>query len=1194
MLRLEKLHIAGFKSFGDSAEVVFPDGITAVVGPNGCGKSNIGDAINWVLGEQSAKMLRGSSMQDVIFNGTDARKPVGLAEVSLHLVGTTGVEGDDPKRIVVTRRLYRDGESEYLMNGHKTRLRDIQDLLREERVGAQTYATIEQGRIEAILNAKPKDRRLIIEEAAGIAGFKHKRRLAELKLDATHANLLRVNDILLEVTRQINSLKRQAAKARRYSRLRDELRQKESVRFALRARALDEDLKRLREREGQAREDEAAASARLAAIEASLVEERLALEEAERRARAAGEALHLLDIEIDRKESRARACRERIVVSEEADHRLAGELEAMHARRAELDTERSHLEAAAGRADEELRTAQERLDALQREATDAERAVIERRAEVETLRRRLFEATGQLSDQRNRRRSIEEALDRARQHAMRLAAERTAAVGELASRGSEAELLGRQAEEHHRSVEDLQQALASSETALRDVRATLREDSETLATALQHEKSHGARLRTLEDVATRFAGVSDGVRMVLTRGAEAGVRTLGVVADFVEAVPEFEAAAEAYLQGLLPAVVVGDDGDAERAARLVRDCGAGRTLLLSSIQPAGSLAVGVPANGHAPLPDHLLGDPRIVGRLKDRITIKSGDGFVRERIGDAVLVDSLEAALDLHRRHPQADYLTPTGEVVYASGLVAAGGAAGAQEGLLAHNRKIQEERHALVEASALAATLQERVDACRAEEHRLDVEVATRRAELEVAQRLRSDLDLKVQRTEDDRARASRRVQVLSEEIENLEADARRMESDLGAAHEAVAVAETAFADLEGTLAAGVESLDRLLEALRAAGENAAAVRADVGARRQRQSDARREIERLSGAIGDVEARIAQAAAEREGTHRRRDEAQETLRTTEIELGLDVERRQTDARTLAALEAENDAARAALQEKDGAVREARADLDACRDAARDAELARARSESDRGHLDDLCVQELGVVASEAAGLAGEAMAELETLEPGALEAAIADLKEKIDQIGPVNLMAIDEFQGLEERFTFLTSQKKDLEESIESLKESIRRINRQSREKFLEVFEAVRASYQEIFRVLFNGGRADLILEESEDVLEAGIEMIAQPPGKKLGSVMLMSGGEKSMSALALLFAIFRIQPSPFCLLDEVDAALDELNVTRFTRMLKEYATHTQFILITHNKRSMEAANLLYGVTMEEPGVSRLVSMRV
>ena len=1194
MLRLEKLHITGFKSFGDSAEVVFPDGITAVVGPNGCGKSNIGDAINWVLGEQSARSLRGSSMQDVIFNGTEGRKPVGMAEVSLHLVGTTGIEGEDAKRIVVTRRLYRDGESEYLMNGQRTRLRDIQDLLREERVGAQTYATIEQGRIEAILNAKPKDRRLIIEEAAGIAGFKHKRRLAELKLDATHANLLRVNDILLEVTRQINSLKRQAAKARRYSRLRDELRQNEAVRFTLRARALDAELLGLREREGRAREEEAAAAARLGATEAALVDGRLALEDAERRARTAGEALHLLDIEIDRKESRARACRERIVVSEETERRLGGELEAMHQRRAELDAERNALEAAAGLADEELRAEEERLDALQREATEAERAVIDRRSAVETLRRRLFEASNALSDQRNRRRSIAEAVDRTRQQAARLAAERAAATSELDSRGSEAEVLGRQAEAHHRGVEELQQALASSETALRDLRAALRRDDEELATARQQEKSHAARLHTLEDVATRFAGVSDGVRTVLTRAREAGVRTLGVVADFVEAVPEFETAAEAYLQGLLPAVVVGDDGDAERAARLVRESGAGRTLLLSSIQPAGALAVGVPANGHAPLPDHLLGDPRILGRLKDRITIRSGDGFVRERIGDAVLVDSLEAALDLHRRHPLADYLTPTGEVVYASGLVAAGGLAGASQGLLAHNRKTQDERHALDAAASRAASLQQRVDATRGEEHRLDVEVASRRVDLETAQRARADLDLRVQRTEDDRVRAMRRVQVLAEELGNLDGDASRMEHELVTADGLVAAAETGFAELETALGADVATLDRLLEALRAAGENAAGARADVGARRQRQADARREIERLAGAIGDVESRIGQAAAERDSARGRSLESQETLRTTEAELGVDVERRQENARLLAAMESDNEASRTVLQERESSVRQARLDLDGRRDAARDAELARARSESDRGHLDDLCTQELGVAAAEAAALAGEALAALEALEPGALEAGIVELKAKIEQIGPVNLMAIEEFQGLEERFTFLSGQKKDLEDSIESLKESIRRINRQSREKFLEVFEAVRSSYQEIFRVLFNGGRADLVLEESEDVLEAGIEMIAQPPGKKLGSVMLMSGGEKSMSALALLFAIFRIQPSPFCLLDEVDAALDELNVTRFTRMLKEYAQHTQFILITHNKRSMEAANLLYGVTMEEPGVSRLVSMRV
>jgi len=340
MLKIEKMQISGFKSFSESTEVVFPEGITAVVGPNGCGKSNIGDAINWVLGEQSAKMLRGSSMQDVIFNGSEARKPQGMAEVSLHLAGRANGNGAEPKQISITRRLFRDGESDYLLNGAKSRLRDIQDLLREERVGAQTYATIEQGRIDQILNAKPKDRRLIIEEAAGIAGFKHKRRLAELKLEATHANLLRVNDIVIEVARQIGSLKRQAAKARRYGRLRDELRAKESVRFGVKARRLDSELARATAAELEARSIEAASSATLSTLEAAIAAERTSLDDATRGARAESDALHQLVNEIDRGEARAASCRERIEEAQAADVRLAEDIASLTAKREQHEDDR--------------------------------------------------------------------------------------------------------------------------------------------------------------------------------------------------------------------------------------------------------------------------------------------------------------------------------------------------------------------------------------------------------------------------------------------------------------------------------------------------------------------------------------------------------------------------------------------------------------------------------------------------------------------------------------------------------------------------------------------------------------------------------------------------------------------------------------------------------------------------------------
>jgi chromosome segregation protein len=1193
MLKIEKMQISGFKSFSDTTEVLFPEGITAVVGPNGCGKSNIGDAINWVLGEQSAKMLRGSSMQDVIFNGSEARKAQGMAEVSLHLAGRgNGTNGDAKTHIAITRRLFRSGESDYLLNGAKSRLRDIQDLLREERVGAQTYATIEQGRIDQILNAKPKDRRLIIEEAAGIAGFKHKRRLAELKLEATHANLLRVNDIVVEVGRQINALKRQAAKARRYSRLRDELRAKESVRFGVKARRLDAQLDLARHAEGIARDEEAAAASRLAMLDAEVVALRTSLDEAERSARADADALHQLDLEVDRNRARTVSCRERIAEADDTARRVAAEQGELTLRRdATSDEARAHADALAVE-EAALAGATERLEAARMAVAAGQVARDSRRARVEALRHALFASMNDLAALRNRKQSLTEQAARLAAQRERLTREREAAVAQHLQTQVDAAVHGEQSQSAKRSIEEIRAAVMQGEAELAALRLRHAEANANWTASRARETASASALRTLEDVATRFAGESDGVRLLLTSGAGAGIRTGGVVADFVEASREVEGAAEAYLQGLLPAVVVEDDGDASRAAGLIRAQSAGRTIVLCKTQPSGALAIGVASNGHAPIPEAMRDDPRVLGRLKDNLKLRSGDGFVSSRIGDAVLVDSFDSALALHRDYPHIDYIAPTGEVVYASGVIAAGGRTSGDRGLLAHHRKTNEARASLSESAAESAANQARLDELQAALAGVEAGLSGARRALESEGQRGAELELLARRTDDDRARAERHLEVLSREVEAIGLDAARLAEDDTAQTAAVTLAEEQHAGVEREPHDEVERLDADDALLRASLDEEAEARADAASRTEKVEAARREALRFHEALGEIEARLDASRREGDAAGERGRQAAELLAATELTLARQLDDRRLRIQEAAVREERLAELRTQAAEAETSLKAVRGELETIRERGRDAELARTRIEADRGFLDELCRQELGVSAAEAAAAAGDDA--LAAADEAILEAEIAEIKSKVDAIGPVNLMAIEEFQALEERHRTLSAQQKDLEDSISSLRESVKRINRNSRERFLQAFETIRTHYVEIFKVLFGGGRADLVLEEGEDVLECGIEMIIQPPGKKLGHVSLMSGGEKSMAALALLFAIFRFRPSPFCLLDEVDAALDDLNVGRFTRMLAEYAHNTQFILITHNKRSMESAHLLYGVTMEEPGISKLVSLRL
>jgi chromosome segregation protein len=1195
MLRLEKLEVCGFKSFGDRAEIQFPAGVTGIVGPNGCGKSNIGDAINWVLGEQSAKMLRGQNMADVIFGGSEARKPLGMAEVTLVFGGAEGIPQADQGRVVVCRRLFRTGESEYRLNGVRTRLKDIQDLLRQSRIGARTYATIEQGKIEQVLNAKPKDRRALIEDAAGISGYKHKRRLAELRLEATHANLLRVNDIVTEVQRQINSLKRQAAKARRYRRLRDELRNKELIHFTRKARHMDRELVRLRGEEGASRDAESEAAARLARLEASLTEQREVLEKANNTLRETSGNLHRLDIEIDRQEGQIRTCRERI---DEANTRAEGQ----QAEERSLATRLEDLVAGARTQHETLsacRSDTERISGeVQREQgqlAQAETAHATLREEIEQLRAGQFAAMSRSSEMRNRTRSVEEALERARQRRERLESERVSAQDDLSRIESTSRLLEQEAAERGQALDRRRAELERDERALREMRELETARLETLAGAQAREESARSRLATLEDVNTRFAGVSDGVKTLLAAGAEAGIRTSGVVADYVEASREIEGTAEGYLHALLPTVILDSDEDAQRAAELLRRHGAGRTSLISKAQPAGALAVGTSANGRGNLPPEILDDRRVLGRLRDKLNLKtSANGVIAERIGDAVLVDSLAAALDLHRQHAAADYLTPTGEIVYASGVIAAGGAAPADAGLLAHRRSTEHTRGEVADAAAASATLQSEVERLRADVAGLEGRTREGRVALEAAEKEAVELQLRVQRFNDESERSGLRSQVLEDELAGLQTEATELEAELQRVRAEAEAAQQTQQQLETELSGKTQQSERDLEALRNRMGRMTDLRAAEAASRERLESAEGEGRRFDDARNELEERLERVRGDAASAMALVEATGELIARTETELLQHLEQRKLHGSSIGELERKIAGLQEQLAREEGELGATRAAVEALREKTREFELARARAEADREHLDDLCLQELGVAASEARGPEGQEPAGDEEIDVEALDAEIDELKQRIDRLGPVNLTAIDEFSELEERHAFLAAQYDDLQKSIESLRETIRRINRESRQRFTEAFENIRKSYQEVFKLLFKGGRADLRLEEGEDVLECGIEILAQPPGKRLAGVHLMSGGEKALSAIALLFAIFRYQPSPFCLLDEVDAALDDSNVGRFTRMVSEYAKNTQFVIITHNKLSMEAADLLYGVTMEEPGVSTLVSLQL
>ncbi|PYQ13993.1 MAG: chromosome segregation protein SMC [Acidobacteria bacterium] len=1179
MFTLDRMEIHGFKSFFSRTAFEFRPGIIAVVGPNGCGKSNIGDAISWVLGDQSPRSLRADRMSDVIFNGSESRRPLGMAEVTLKFMRTNG--GPAPaEEFVVTRRLYRDGNSEYCLNGARCRLKDIQEMLLRSQVGSRLYSVIEQGKVDLILTARPKDRRGLFEEAAGILGYKAKRRVALGKLEATQANLLRIHDILTEVAKQAASLRRQVAKARRYRRLQETIRSRRGVLLRSRLTELERDA----EEAGAARRVLADQEAELAAAagrsDAEVERLRFRCEEGEAEIRRRRDRLNDLARAVDRDRMQLERSKEQKEESLRAILRWGGEATEISGRVAEREADLSRRAAQLEEASRGLQGLEQALLQKEEDQRNRSEAVEEAERAGESSRAALLATLDRLAEARGRRERIEQDLQR-------LMARREELRKEFDAAGQERE--GKQVEQEEMAVlvsartselegagrdrEVAERALAAEQAALEQLAA----DREGLAgTVAQMEE----RLRALEEAES--GGEGEAVANILALALEGRLSARGRAADALEVEPPWLPSVEAALKDLLGAVVVEDASDILAGVRHLRESARGRCAFLL----AGEPGAGLPSP-----PQALLSDSRCLGPLEGKVNPRGKLGAaIEEALHRTLLVEDLADALELHARFPEWSFVTVKGDLVYPLGLVEGG--AGGSEG-----RGVLSRRHRQGDLTRKLSETRERRARLEAERERLEASrqstgerLAALEERLRGKDRDRVEACLRLAQIEAEVRRAQRTCEVAGEERERLEAEARSLESEKTELSPILTAAEEGRKELEERIAAAAGCVASRRETMTAGAESLGAFRSEVTAEREK---IRRE--------GETLASWTQAAMEeRERLKRARSEASsasdlvQALEASLASLADSLQRAEEERSELAArveameMEAatgKNDLSVAQQQE-----RAARAALEGMRGRSSEAEVELARLEVELKHLELAAREEMGVSLDELRKLP---LPEAE-FSPAQIEGEIAELKGRLEHLGPVNLAALEQYEEMEQRHLFLAKQKKDLEDSIASLNETIRKINRTSREKFLEAFERIQEGFNRSFITLFGGGRAELRLLEDEDVLECGIEIIASPPGKRLQNISLLSGGEKAMTAVALLFALFRYRPSPFCVLDEVDAPLDEANVGRFTRMLRELTPETQFILITHNRRSMEAADLLYGITMEEPGVSKVVSMRL
>ena len=1285
MLKLKRLQILGFKSFCDRTELKFHgDGIAAIIGPNGCGKSNIADAISWVLGEQSAKTLRGSRMEDVIFAGTRDRKPTGMAEVSLTLIdpevydgadvtAPTEVEikdempvenspetdwdesdiraraaeeterlteearpgrgeeiegeqsasgevdgapsGDAPSiesqtapghlvvlkirrrkfqqqaragEIAVTRRLFRSGESEYLLNGKLCRLRDIQELFMGTGLGPESYALIEQGRIGQILSSRPTDRRAIIEEAAGITKFKTKKRLAEARLEDAKQNLARVNDIFDEVTRQMNSLKRQASKAERYVKLREEMRAKLRLVLASKFAQLEQEGAGLDAQINSLAEKMCQQSGIIQQHEAEHVERTQRGYAIETELRENRERLSEIKLEHDRAVAQRRHNQERC--GELVERALSSQAELTQARQRvtalelELESNRLVLSSAA----EDLAAAQQRLMLSQREAAYAADALADLEHQHEQSRAAILDTVAAVSNLRNQLTQAEERLAAVDREAQRLHAEMLTANSQVEAFGGQRGQLALEFETVSQRVAGLTDEIAQTRRDL-DYKRRAESESKNRLDGLRAEYATAfGKKGSLEAVIAEHGYSTESVRRLFQSGAmNGGLAPVGVLADFLEVEPRFEGVVEDFLRDELNYVVVKSWDAADEGLRLLRAGVDGRaTFLVHPEDSQAKFSFQVDEAARAATPNES------VLPLKHAVRVLNGFGRALEvilpKLRDGYIVPNPGFARALALENPDAFFLSQSGECFH--NVTVTGGKQRA-EGPLSMKRELRDVMRLLAELEAALRNEEGRVLTLGREIKDLTslldrLEGSKRQGETQV---LTSGHML--QQLEAEMSRVCGRLETCQGELQRLTAERSEQESLRNARQAEMVVLQERQAELE-TLAATVQDeLAHLRQRRDAAAQSASQHLAGAATLEERHRAAAAGLDRMESQAAEMHRRTGLLRSQIDAAFTEILEREHGSQQIAGQLvDLEAERNASEVRD-GLLQFESDQVRSRLAEIEEALRGARQLLDQARDRRAELSAAAAKLRSDVQYMAETCLNELSIPREQLMADAAILIAHGEEL---AVEDQIyREMRTRLDAMGPVNMMALEEYKETAERHAFLETQRKDLLDAIENTLATIKEIDVFSRQKFEEAFHKINENFQLTFRKLFGGGNGFMRLTDEENTAESGIDVVASPPGKKLQNVLLLSGGEKALTALALLVGIFQYQPSPFCILDEVDAPLDEANIGRFTELVKEMSIQTQFVLITHSKKTMSIAPVLYGVTMQEPGVSKLVSVR-
>ncbi len=1194
-MRIKKLELIGFKSFKDRTVIHFDQGITGIVGPNGCGKSNIVDALIWVMGEMSAKHLRGATMSDVIFAGAEGFAPMGMAEVSLTLENDGGlfpVKYLKHTEVMITRRLHRDGESEYLINKEPARLRDIQEIFMDTGAGSKGFSIIEQGAIGKIITAKPEDRRTLIEEAAGITKFKVRKRESQRKLISTEQNLLRLQDILGEQKRQLDSLERQAQRADRYRTLKRELQEKEVFVSSKSYLALHVESEQLRTEVEGAREQEAGWGGKVSTMESDLAALRLETTEQEKAVETLLRDHQAAQTETQTLEFTIRELNFEIEQARRNKEMTGSMLQQSQARKIALDME--------------LKQVEENLGAAK---TKAEQVVAEyqvKAAELSQIQARITELDQRLTTERREMLTVSQSethLDVRYQTLTEKSKEQQERLESL--RQVEMDLREQQAQFEQRRNQTFRSLEGERQMQLdimKDVE-NFQENFEILSRQVSDKQEDvtcfkdslnevASRLYGLENLQANFEGFEEGVKEVMmwqrAKGelhadgsVTPGPVIMRPVAEVVEVPEKFEMAMEAALGNRLQLLVSDSSETALSALDYLKTNTKGRSSFVAGDWLAGQ--------GDAQA-EEIKAQKGVEAILSDVVSINDEKRrLVAPFFESVVVVDSIRTALGLRARFLDRTFVTLDGDCLSADGVLTGGTAGSADSGLLKRRREIKELSQRREEWAG-------KLTLAKLSLEKLEAQHKNVGKELEASRKRQSDKEVQVAELKKDLERAETElqnsnvaVQRQQSEVNREDAAFTRLQSDLTEVGEKLTEMRERRMSLEtsvnaldleyNTSRSGIEERQRTVTNLQIESSGS---QKDVESLQQR-------FELLSRSLTEIEEQVSKMSTESDRSHETLTVNQVLVEQKKLELENSVNKTQTYAQQLNVARTAFDEIQTRTRAQETAVNETHHSYHQLQSRMNEATLRLEQVRMKEQYLVDQMNERYMIDLRLRAGEFGAA--EIDVV---AMEAEVADLKAKLGRIGEVNLSSIEEYEDLSQRHTFLDQQYKDLIDAKDQLKKVIDRINRICSRRFKDTFEQVNERFTKVFPVLFGGGEARLILVEDPENGEMGIDIVSRPPGKKMQNVTLLSGGEKALTAVSLIFSIFLVKPSPFCLLDEVDAPLDDANVFRFNDLVKEMAKRSQLIIVTHNKHTMKVNDVLYGVTMEQKGVSKMVSVSV